>query len=527
MRIGRKFKTMLVVMLSVMLVLSSIPSSVYAQAVPEAKPPAAFTDVQAGDWFSEAVEYVSRLNLMNGTSEADGSFSPGSSLTRAMLVTVLHRHAGSPVVEAPAQPFADVRESDWYAAAVNWANKAGIAKGTGGNRFSPNLPVTREQAAVFIHRYVLEVDVPWMEPSDEDGSISVEGAISEDMSFADEAGISEWASASVAWARRHGLFVSKPGNLFVPNAQMTRGEIAVLVYRFAEKVVAFAEELVPAQSPDTDDGTSNEESNSDTGSSTILVSYQTNGGAAIQPTRIKRGNRLAEVPVPQRDGYLFEGWFRNPTLTEVFYADAPFYSSTTLYAAYRERDYEYQEFVDPTLFLGECAADASFEIETRLALNTSNLSQHVMIKDLSTQTDSALPRVTALSGNRYTLSPNVPYEPGRTYELTLLDNDIIFTGRAPQVRTLAFTIEQLEKYEVSFEDTIAYLTWDQVTVQEEAGTYLIENSVMDAKGIAVGKTICLTDELENGVGVLNGDAKMRNVMDIVAIPGSSPPECNC
>ncbi len=129
-------------MLCVMLVLSSMPTSVFAQEVPEAKPPAAFADVQAGDWFFEAVEYVSRLNLMYGTSEAEGSFSPASGLTRAMLVTVLHRHAGSPVVAPPAQPFADIRETDWFAAAVNWAAESGITVGTGENRFSPNLPVT-------------------------------------------------------------------------------------------------------------------------------------------------------------------------------------------------------------------------------------------------------------------------------------------------------------------------------------------------------------------------------------------------
>ncbi len=237
---------------------------------------------------------------------------------------------------------------------------------------------------------------------------------------------------------------------------------------------------------------------------------------------MRRGDTLAEVPVPQRDGYLFEGWFRNPTLTEAFYADVPFYGSATLYAAYRERDYEYREFVDPTLFLGECAADASFEIETGLVLNTSNLSQYVMIKDLNTQTNSAPPMLTAGSGNRYVLSPDVPYEPGRTYELTLLDNDIRFAGKDPRVRTLAFAIAQPEKYEVSFEDAIVYLTWDQVTTQAEAGTYLIEKSLVDAKGITVGKTICLTDELENGVGVLNGDAKIRNVIAIVDVPESSP-----
>lgn len=55
-----------------------------------------FYDVDAGAWYAEAVMYCREHGLMNGTSST--AFEPESSLTRAMLVTVFYRSAGSPAV---------------------------------------------------------------------------------------------------------------------------------------------------------------------------------------------------------------------------------------------------------------------------------------------------------------------------------------------------------------------------------------------------------------------------------------------
>ena len=55
-----------------------------------------FSDVDSNAWYAEAVIYCREHNLMAGTG--NNQFAPESSLTRAMLVTVLWRQAGSPVV---------------------------------------------------------------------------------------------------------------------------------------------------------------------------------------------------------------------------------------------------------------------------------------------------------------------------------------------------------------------------------------------------------------------------------------------
>ncbi len=58
-----------------------------------------FTDVPAGAWYAEAIQYCCEEGLMTGTS--DTAFSPEAPLTRAMLTTILHRMSGTPAVTDP------------------------------------------------------------------------------------------------------------------------------------------------------------------------------------------------------------------------------------------------------------------------------------------------------------------------------------------------------------------------------------------------------------------------------------------
>ena len=56
-----------------------------------------YNDVKAGDWYANAVNYVTLTGLMNGTGDG---FSPNLAINRGMMVTVLYRMAGSPEVTA-------------------------------------------------------------------------------------------------------------------------------------------------------------------------------------------------------------------------------------------------------------------------------------------------------------------------------------------------------------------------------------------------------------------------------------------
>ena len=176
-----------------------------------------FDDVRRGDWFYDDVRYVYETGLMNGT--ANRIFAPSVSTTRAMIVTILWRLEGSPVVNF-AMRFRDVVQNAWYSEAVRWAAANGIVTGYSENAFGPNDNITREQLAAILHRYAnykgYDVSVG------EDTNI---------LSFDDVQTISGYAVPSMQWACGAGLMQGSNRKL-LPTAQATRAQVAAMLHRF-------------------------------------------------------------------------------------------------------------------------------------------------------------------------------------------------------------------------------------------------------------------------------------------------------
>ena len=85
-----------------------------------------FTDVKSGNWFYDAVKYAYAQGLMTGTSAT--TFAPNGTMNRAMIVTVLYRLEKSPAVTG-ASKFTDVPAGQWYSDAVAWAAANKIVNG--------------------------------------------------------------------------------------------------------------------------------------------------------------------------------------------------------------------------------------------------------------------------------------------------------------------------------------------------------------------------------------------------------------
>lgn len=169
-----------------------------------------YSDVDAGSWYADAVEYARDSGLMSGTTAT--TFEPSGATTRAMLAQTLYRAAGSPAVSG-SDAFTDTQDGAWYADAVLWAAQAGIISGYGGGLFGAEDPVSREQIAAILWRYA--------------GSPEAQ---SED--FADESTISAWAADAVDWARSAGVMTGREGGRFAPQANVTRAETAVILRAF-------------------------------------------------------------------------------------------------------------------------------------------------------------------------------------------------------------------------------------------------------------------------------------------------------
>lgn len=110
---------------------------------------AGFSDVDSGAWYAGAVDYVREHGLMEGVGE--GRFDPEGSLTRAMLVTVLWRQAGQPVVNYLMR-FSDVDGGQWYTEAIRWAAGDGLVGGYGNGLFGTGDPITQEHLSLILQR---------------------------------------------------------------------------------------------------------------------------------------------------------------------------------------------------------------------------------------------------------------------------------------------------------------------------------------------------------------------------------------
>ena len=108
-----------------------------------------FADVPAPAYYADAVSWAKATGITTGNSAT--TFAPNQNVTRGQLVTLLWRREGEPGASAPTQ-FVDVPNGRYYSAAVGWAKDNGITTGTSAHTFSPNDPVTRGQAAAFLHR---------------------------------------------------------------------------------------------------------------------------------------------------------------------------------------------------------------------------------------------------------------------------------------------------------------------------------------------------------------------------------------
>ena len=110
---------------------------------------AGFSDVDSGAWYAGAVDYVREHGLMEGVGE--GRFDPEGSLTRAMLVTVLWRQPGQPVVNYLMR-FSDVDGGQWYTEAIRWAAGNRLVGGYGNGLFGTGDPITQEHLSLILQR---------------------------------------------------------------------------------------------------------------------------------------------------------------------------------------------------------------------------------------------------------------------------------------------------------------------------------------------------------------------------------------
>ena len=167
-----------------------------------------------GHWAKQYAELLFSAGITSGVSAT--RYGPEATMKRCDFVLMLYRAAGEPDVEE-IKGFSDVPEEAYYAKAVKWARAAGITEGTDGNNFSPQSPLTRQQAFTLVYRAFDTLDIEYPDGTDEDL-----------LSFEDAPELADYAALPTATLIKHGIVEGSEGRLN-PKTSLTRAQMAKIL----------------------------------------------------------------------------------------------------------------------------------------------------------------------------------------------------------------------------------------------------------------------------------------------------------
>lgn len=193
---------------------------------PTPEPNKAFSDLEDGAWYLQAVEYVSSRGIMKGYD--NGSFGPNDTLSRGQLITMLWRLQGSPQADMSTTAFADVDYDSYYGNAIRWARATEIVKGYGdSNDFCPDASITREEIAVMLANFAKRMD--GKNPTSDGVKLG---------QFPDANAVDSWAKTSLSWIVDKGIISGKidaSNKAWLnPIDNATRAEAATILMRYLQ-----------------------------------------------------------------------------------------------------------------------------------------------------------------------------------------------------------------------------------------------------------------------------------------------------
>lgn len=125
--------------------------------------------------------------------------------------------AGDPVKLPVVLPFADVAQGAWYYGDVAYVYENGLFNGVTADSFAPGGKMQRCMMTTVLHR------------------LAGEPAMSYSPLFQDIAD-GQWYTAGTVWAGQNGVVSGVGNGRFAPFANITRQEIAVILYRYAGRM---------------------------------------------------------------------------------------------------------------------------------------------------------------------------------------------------------------------------------------------------------------------------------------------------
>lgn len=202
-------------------------------------------DVQTGAWYQPAVEYVLENNLMDITQE--DTFTPDNAVTRQAVADAIYRDAQRQGLEPDISvgkgmmqlhDYAQLEES--YLPGLAYCFNAGILTGDNKGYLHATETITREEFAAVLARYdQILLNRAAAETTGRPVNVTEFAnwyeAEAEMQAFTDYNTISAWARESVTACLADNLLHGNADGTFAPQAQVTRAELAQILYHFSRK----------------------------------------------------------------------------------------------------------------------------------------------------------------------------------------------------------------------------------------------------------------------------------------------------
>ena len=179
-----------------------------------------FIDVDQDYRYCEAIEWAIGRGIFQGYN--DGTFKPDAPIKRAEALKVILESLDLRLAASGSDTFGfyDVYESDWYLPYLKTALQLGIVKGYADGSFKPNKPVNRVEALVILLN-AAEVKDDIIIPTNVYGQPYFDTPDNAE---------TNWYQSYVWFARTYDLNDNE--NYFYPAQNMTRGQMADLLYRY-------------------------------------------------------------------------------------------------------------------------------------------------------------------------------------------------------------------------------------------------------------------------------------------------------
>lgn len=191
-------------------------------------PASSFDDVNAGDWYYDAVNWAVMNGYLTGYADGTNRFGTNDDLTRAQFGEILYRAfaatSGVEVDPSVLDNYVDLNE-DWYRESMSWAICSGLFKGydDGSGRMGPNDPISREMVAELFMRMAA------LNKMDVSGRADLSA-------FTDAGQVSPWFSESVSWAVDAGIIggvEAQDGSYSLqPQVTCSRAQMATILMRW-------------------------------------------------------------------------------------------------------------------------------------------------------------------------------------------------------------------------------------------------------------------------------------------------------